>query len=325
MTARPLLWLAVATVLAIAAATDGGAPADRPQVQGQTTPPPDRPLHGADATPAGNAAEHPADPLLAHGLRFTFEDLLAQAGPSSDPAGLKQALAGLIGGRFPPAWSTRALALAERYVDYRVALGGLRAPQDPSDLPALRNALQARQALRSQFFDAAEYLALFAHEDELDRFSLARMEVARNPQLTPEQRTRALLATEQLWRPERRAERQAATAHLAAAAQTAAFDAQHTDIYQRHAARSAAYGQAAAHALARLDREERQWQQRLDLYRQAGDGDPVAVQQLRQQPLSAQERLRVDAALALRQLQAAASAGLAVLSGPQEGTTGDAK
>ena len=108
--------------------------------------------------------------------------------------------------------------------------------------------------------------------------------------------------------PERRAERNAATEHLAAAAQTAAFNTQNADDYTRHAARSAQYGEAAAHALARLDREEQHWQQRLDQYSQAraqqGDG-AAALQQLRQQLFSADEQPRVDAALALRKLQAA--------------------
>lgn len=284
----------------------------------------------ADAAPTGTRGLHPkstqgADPatwayhrsgsidsttdsLLVDGLRNTLEALLLEAGDASDPAALKQRLASLVGKHFPAALATRALALAERYVDYRVALGQLRAPRDLNDPRALRDAMDARHKVRVQFFDGAEYDALFAREAELDRYTLARLEVAHNPQLTPEQRSQALQQAERELSPERRAERNAATEHLAAAAQTAAFNTQNADDYTRHAARSAQYGEAAAHALARLDREEQHWQQRLDQYSQARaqQGDGAALQQLRQQLFSSEEQQRVDAALALRKLQATA-------------------
>ena len=251
-----------------------------------------------------------ADPLLVDGLRDTLEALLleAQEGGAADPAALKQGLAGLVGKHFPAPLTTRALALAERYVDYRVALGQLRAPKDPSDPGALREALEARNQVRQQFFDGPEHDALFAREAELDRYTLARLEIERNPRLTADQRARALRDAESELPEARRAERAATTAHLSAAAQTAAFNAQNTDERTRHAARSAQYGEATAHALAQLDREEQHWQQRLDQYSQARaqHGEGPALQQLRQQLFSAEEQQRIDAALTLRRLSAAA-------------------
>lgn len=259
------------------------------------------------STPSG-AAE---DPLLVHGLRDTLEALLTEAGESGDPAALKQRLAGLVGRYFPAELATRALALAERYVDYRVALGELRAPQDALPPHALRDALEARHKVRQQFFDGDEYGALFAREDDLDRYTVARLEIARNAQLSAEQRAQALRDTENELPEARRAERAAATAHLGALAQTATFDAQHADERTRHAVRSAQYGEAAAHAMAQLDREEQDWQRRLDQYSQAraqqGEGAPL--QRLRQQLFSAEEQQRIDAALALRRLLPAASSG----------------
>ncbi|MBV7428810.1 MULTISPECIES: lipase secretion chaperone [unclassified Acidovorax] len=246
------------------------------------------------------------DPLLVHGLRDTLEALLmeAQDGGAADPATLKQRLAGLVGKHFPAALAARALALAERYVDYRVALGQLRTPPDPTDPGALREALEARHKVRQQFFDGPEHDALFAREADLDRYTLARLEIERNPRLTAEQRTQALRDAENELPQARRAERAAATEHLSAAAQTAAFNAQNTDERTRHAARSAQYGEAAAHAMAQLDREEQSWQQRLDQYSQARaqPGDGRALESLRQQLFSPQEQQRLDAALALRKL-----------------------
>ncbi|MDD2176739.1 lipase secretion chaperone [Acidovorax sp. D2M1] len=250
-----------------------------------------------------------SDPLLVNGLRDTLEALLMEAGDASDPATLKQRLAALVGRHFPAALATRALALAERYVDYRVALGSLRAPQDLTDPRALRDALEARHKVRLQFFDDAEYDALFAREADLDRYTLARLEIARNPQLSPEQRAQALQAADNELSTERRAERSAATEHMAAAAQTAAFNAGNADERTRYAARSVQYGQAAAQAMAQLDRDEQHWNQRLDQYHQARaqQGEGAALQQLRQQLFSPEEQQRIDAALALRQLNASTS------------------
>lgn len=323
--AKPVLLLVIASAAVawwlVGPAGWPGVAAGPAQAVSAGTPPTGTPgLHpmstqGADATAwahhrsgGSGGIDSTADPLLVDGLRNTLEALLLEAGDTSDPVTLKQRLASLVGRHFPAALATRALALAERYVDYRVALGQLRAPQDLTDPRALRDAMDARHKVRLKLFDDAEYDALFAREAELDRYTLARLEAARNTQLTPEQRTQALQQAERELSPERRAERSAATEHLAAAAQTAAFNTQNADAYTRHTARSAQYGEAAAHALARLDREEQHWQQRLDQYSQAraqqGDG-AAALQQLRQQLFSADEQPRVDAALALRKLQAA--------------------
>ena len=93
---------------------------------------------------------------------------------------------------------------------------------------------------------------------------------------------------------------------MAAAAQTAAFNASNADERTRYAARSAQYGPAAAQAMAQLDRDEQHWNQRLDQYSQARtqQGEGPGLQQLRQQPLSPEEQQRIDAALALRRLHA---------------------
>ena len=254
-------------------------------------------------------ADGPADPLLVHGLRDTLEALLMEAGDASDPATLKQRLTALVNQHFPAALATRALALAERYVDYRVALGSLRAPQDLTDPRALRDALEARHKVRLQFFDDAEYDALFAREADLDRYTLARLEIERNTQLSPEQRAQALQAADNELSAERRAERSAATQHMTAAAQTAAFNASNADERTRYAARSAQYGPAAAQAMAQLDRDEQHWNQRLDQYSQARaqQGEGPGLQQLRQQLFSPEEQQRIDAALALRRLNAGSS------------------
>ena len=234
-------------------------------------------------------------------------DLLLEAGDAADPATLKQRLAALVGRHFAPDLATRALAMAERYVDYRVALGQLRAPADLNDPRALRSALAQREQLRRQHFQDEEYEALFAHEAELDQYTLARLEIAHNPALTAQQKELALREAQAGLSPERQAERAGATLHVAVAQQTQQFNAQGTDERTRHATRSAQYGEEAARALAQLDRDETDWQNRLDQYSQAQaqTTDSAALQQLRQQLFTPQEQQRLAAAQAVRKLQPA--------------------
>lgn len=266
---------------------------------------------GRTAEAAGTAFLSPrpagalADPLLVPGLRYAIDALLndaLEAGATEDLQEIKRRLRALADRHFAADVRERALALALRYVDYRAALGSVPPPADMSDAKAVRTAMQARDSLRQQFFQPAEYEALFAEEAALDRHTLARMDIAGDRTLTASQRADAMRAAEAALPEPLRAARHASVAHLAAADQTADLNARHADDATRYAERSARYGEAAAQALARRDEEDRQWQRRLDQYQQAraATGEGPALQQLRQQLFTPAERLRVDAALALR-------------------------
>lgn len=249
------------------------------------------------------------DPFLSGQLRFKFEALLLEAGEADTPVALKKRLAALIGRHFEPADAARALALLERYVDYRAALGELKTPADPSDPSALRQAVHARQQVREKHFAPDEYQALFAEDEALDRFTLARIEVESNASLTPAQKQDAVREAERELGANERAARADAVAHMAVAAQTATFDAGGVSEHERFAQRSAQYGDAAAQQLARLDREESNWQARLTEYAIArtGNTNPGRLQQLSQQLFSSEEQLRIEAALTARASQATAA------------------
>jgi lipase chaperone LimK len=249
-----------------------------------------------------------ADEFLTRDLRFRIEDLLLEAGEADTPAALKGRLAALVNRHFSGRDTVRALALAERYVDYRVALGTIKPPADAGDPRALRSALGARQRIREKHFSADEYRALFAQEEELDRFTLARLEIERNDALTASQKAAALRDAERELSGAQRTARVEAVAQVAVAAQTAAFEAASVGDHERFAQRRAQYGDAAAAQLAQLDREERNWQSRLDAYAAGRAANPGAEQVLREQLFSPQEQLRIDAALALRRLPATTQA-----------------
>ncbi|MDA8455428.1 lipase chaperone [Acidovorax sp. GBBC 3334] len=299
-------WLAAGTP-AGGQGTAGSSGSAGLHTAGATAP---RPAAGPDPRflaprSAAELALSQADPLLGPTLRDDLEALLQEAleaGATVDPAALKRRLPGLVGRHFAASLRERALLLAGRYVDYRAALGGLQPPTDLNDPQALRASMDARDRLRRACFEPAEYEALFAGEAELDRHTLARLEILQGSASTPGEKAQALRAAEASLPEALRAARASYAAPLAVAEQTASLDARQADDATRHAERSARYGEAAAQALARLDGEERQWQQRLDQYQQAraAQGDGPALQQLQGQLFTPQERLRLEGALALR-------------------------
>lgn len=248
-----------------------------------------------------------SDPLLTPGLRDAIEALLHDAGETSDPEALKQRLEALVGRHFTPELATRTLAIARRYVDYRVALGQLKPPTNPLDPHAMRLALEQRQKLRMQFFDGDEHEALFGQQQLLDQALLARLEIERNTALSAEEKRKALAETEAQLPAPLRAQRSESVAHVGAAQQTAAFNAEGADDATRFAQRSASYGAEAAERLARLDREERDWNARLDQYQQARSAgqDAARLEQLRQTLFTPEEQLRLEGALAARTTPAA--------------------
>lgn len=255
---------------------------------------------GRSTSATHRTAAEAGDPFLAPGLRFALEAMLLEAGRADSPAALKQRLAQLAPQHFPAHLAARALALAERYVDYRVALADLATPSDARDPRLMRSAFEARERLRERHFAPEEREALFAAEAALDRFTLARLEIERNDQLTPAQKQAALREAENDFPSAEREQRVVAIAHLAVATQTAAYDAQGATDAQRLAERSLLHGEAAAARLAQLDQEERDWQQRLAHYAQAQSGPSDAVAHLRDQLFTPAEQLRLEAALALR-------------------------
>ncbi len=245
------------------------------------------------------------DSLLGSNLRHQIEALLLEAnamGDTSDPAVIRKRAASLVTRHFPADQAVRAAALVERYIDYRVALVDIRPPTDPSDPRALRSAIEARDRVRSNYFAAEENEALFARDTELDRYTLARLEIERNNALSKSQKEAALREAEAGLSAAHRAQRADATSYLGVAEQTAAFDTGGTSDQARYAQRQATHGDAAARNLAQLDREERDWQTRLgdyDAARKSGASEQE-LQRVRGLLFSEPEQLRLPGALTAR-------------------------
>ena len=140
------------------------------------------------------------DPLLAPGLRYALEALLAAAGEAPDPQTLNAA--GSPGGpAFPRTWPPAPWPL-HTAMWTTASRSGNCAPGRP-DRPtgAAHRDGRAPEGATAEFFDGDEFDALFSQDLALDEYMLARLEIERNSALTPEQKRSALQEAEQALSP----------------------------------------------------------------------------------------------------------------------------
>jgi lipase chaperone LimK len=242
------------------------------------------------------AAPAAPDALLSSGLIAIFDQVLSEAQADSKATLMARAPA-LLARYLREDWRVRALGLLERYVDMHEALVTLPPPA-PGDPAQLRRSLEAREALRRQYFRPEEIEGLFGDQIRQDRFMTEKLEALANTALTPEQRTAALAQSEQAWlSPEQREVRREAVAHGDVMRQTEALDARGASPQERFAARSEVYGHEVASNLAALDQQNQEWNARIDRYARASEAEQA---RLRETLFNDTERLRLNGALAMR-------------------------
>ncbi len=293
-------WVSWAAGGAVLLAAGGGwlasLPDDEPLVMATTATasPEPRPPARAAATATPTAAA--PDALLNSSLISIFDQVLSEAHADNKAAFMAKAPA-LLAKYLREDWRVRALGLLERYVDMQEALTSMQPPA-PGDPAQLRRALQAREEMRRRYFAPEEIEGLFGDQIRQDNFMADKLEALANTALTPEQRTAALVRSEQAWlSPEQREVRKEAVAHADVMQQTAALEARGASPQERFAARSEAYGYEVARNLAALDQENQDWNARLDRYAGASEAEQA---QLRETLFNETERLRLSGALAMR-------------------------
>lgn len=240
----------------------------------------------------------------------TIEDLIGEALGSrnlrDDPHGFRARLAERVRKQFALELAEQAIAFVNRYLNYLESLDALNLPSAAQNVAALRDVFESRKALRQSFFSPEEYEVLFARDDRLARYTIARFEIQADTKLTPAEKTEALNAVANELTPEERQERVNTQAHLALQRQTETFDKKQTSDEERFAARAAEHGEAAAQRLAELDRLQRDWDARLAQYESAlnahrnGTLNNEALAATRDRLFNEREQLRLEAALSLR-------------------------
>ncbi len=199
-------------------------------------------------------------------LKRLFEYFLAGLGRAS-PEALRERLRAAISDRgLPTAAVTEVLALFDRYLDYREALGGLESPG--TDAASLRAAFEARHQLRREVLGPAVADGLFAREEAIDRYALEKRSIMQNEQLTPQQRQRRLALIEQQLPADVRQAREQTRVALALRERTQALREAGASEARIHALRQEMVGAEAAQRLSALEQQREDWQQRLETYRQ---------------------------------------------------------
>lgn len=131
-------------------------------------------------------------------VRRVFDWFLSALG--EEPLDVVQArLRAYIADRLPPVAAAEAEKILAAYLDYKQALAGLDAPAGNGNQPdpdAVRAEMAQVDALRSRYMAPDVVSAFFADDEAFDRYSLARMEVLQQKDLSPQQQAQQLAALE---------------------------------------------------------------------------------------------------------------------------------
>ncbi|MGR2678789.1 lipase secretion chaperone [Chromobacterium haemolyticum] len=282
-----LVWLGRPGADEVAAQAGGSAPQAAPSLRGTQ-------VDGRASAETSGALRVDAE------LRRLFDYQLAALGERDLPAvrkAVQQALQAQLNG----AALKQALELFDRYVAYRRALSDGKAAAG-----GVAERLQQMRALRLQFLSESEVAGLFGEEDLYDDFTVKRLRIAADVSLSAEQKAARLKALEAGLPADLRAARLEPVKHLTLAEAEETLRKKGGGEQELYALRAGMVGQAAADRLSQLDREQAQWQSRVEAYRleaqrlQTVAGLDAAQRRQalagwRAQRFNPQEQLRLDA------------------------------
>lgn len=160
----------------------------------------------------------------------------------------------------------QARDLLVRYVNYRIALQGLPPASETLQADALRQRLEALNALRLSYFSAEENQVFFARENAENTYMVQRMAVMQQSGLTDTQRQQAILELEAALPVEVREERAAATRNGELYSKVLTLQTQGASAEEIRQVREQTLGSEAADRLAELDQQHALWNQRLKDY-----------------------------------------------------------
>ncbi|MEL0167157.1 MAG: lipase secretion chaperone [Pseudomonadaceae bacterium] len=243
--------------------------------------------------------------LISDQLRHLFDYYLSTAGEQSHAQITAQVQALITASLQEPARG-QALDLFQRYLDYQQQLVQLE--QDfpvAADLDALWARQDAVQRLRAELFSAEEHHAFFAGEELYNRFTLERLSILRNPDLSDADKAYEVEALRERLPDEMQA-LLVPQIHQDLRQQTRALRDQGASEVQVRELRLSLVGPEATARLEALDQQRSAWQQRLSAFnreREAilnqpglADSDRAsALQALLEERFDSSEQLRISA------------------------------
>lgn len=164
----------------------------------------------------------------------------------------------------------QARDILRRYVDYKLALAGVDAQpvtrDDTTYVQALADRLGKVRQLRTSYFSQPEVAAFFGLDDAEDDYMAQKLAIAHDERSGPQGKQQQLEALENRLPEDLRAMRKRVTrdSDVYSEVQKMRTEAASTEAIHQYRARE--LGEDAAHALARLDVQQPQWQQRLQAF-----------------------------------------------------------
>ncbi len=291
------------TPAAVAPAT---SPA-QPRRAAGTPPPGPLPLSFRGTEIDGRLAVDAGNNLLITGeLRQVFDYFLSAVGEEPLLRSV-QRLRVHLDRQLPQPARQQAQALLTAYLDYKRQLLDLeRAHPRADSLAAVRQRLDALQALRARLLDPQVHQAFFGLDEQYDRFSLERLAIRQDPRLDAKAKGEAIDRL-QASLPEGLRQALAPQLQLELRQQSERLQAAGGSPEQLRQLRQQLVGNAATERLQALDARRAQWAQRIASYQaqkrqieaNRGLGEPdrrAAVERLAADRFDASERLRLEAA-----------------------------
>ena len=205
----------------------------------------------------------------------------------------------------------QAKSLLKRYVDYKIELITLEIEVNNeisnglSEVDRIRMQKTQLAELRNQYFNQSEYEPFFQQEETYDTYMLDHLVISQNNNLTDAERKQQLAKLEHSLPQEIKDTRNRVSQHSNLYESANALrkkGATEEDIYQL---RANALGDGPALAMAKLDADRAQWQQRLDNFASdkqqiersglSEEDQSVAINRLIESQFSGTEKIRVKA------------------------------
>ncbi|MCH8544399.1 MAG: hypothetical protein LAT61_12575 [Alcanivorax sp.] len=202
--------------------------------------------------------------LIENDIRRVFDYFLATVG-EEDLDAIRSRIAAHLDAALPPAAARQAWELFERYEAYGEATEQM--PGHDATIAGMTEVLLRQQDLRQEWLGQEAADAFFGFDDAYDHHTLARMQVAQNPDLSEAERAQRLADLEANLPAPLREVRERANLPVSVSQEVAMMREQGASDYEIRAYREQSLGPAAAQRLEELDRQRIEWDQRYSGYR----------------------------------------------------------
>ena len=164
----------------------------------------------------------------------------------------------------------------KRFIDYKIELANLEQNEPTVDqstdgklnLDNIRRQKEILANIQNEYFTPLEREALFAQETEYDEFMLSHLSIQEDETLSLQEKQQQVEALEATLPEDVKQVRETAMAPAKVYQQAQTMRAEGKTEAEIHQMRSQVLGEGAATALAELDQQRAQWQQRLDAFKE---------------------------------------------------------